>query len=155
MKRVNKYSPQVSFLGFVHHSESQFYFLHTFIIVSLIFRMPSFGTFSFAMLAWSAFFATSTLAASDNSTKVPLRIMALGASVSFGIGSTTGNSYRKDLEDLLVKDGDTVEYVGSEKHGDFSDNAVEAVPGFVIAQIAASASISVSVDSERASRLKH
>ncbi|KUJ13005.1 GDSL-like Lipase/Acylhydrolase, partial [Mollisia scopiformis] len=73
----------------------------------------------------------------------PFRIMALGASVTFGTGSTTGDSYRKDLQDLLVANGNTVEYVGSRKNGNFSNNAVEAVPGFVISQVAALANVSV------------
>ncbi|EFQ35522.1 GDSL-like Lipase/Acylhydrolase [Colletotrichum graminicola M1.001] len=70
---------------------------------------------------------------------VPLRIMSLGASVSFGIGSTTGDSYRKDLQDLLVAQGMNVTYVGTKANGDFTDNAVEATPGFKIDQIAAAA----------------
>ncbi|KAF9870899.1 GDSL-like Lipase/Acylhydrolase [Colletotrichum karsti] len=70
---------------------------------------------------------------------VPLRIMALGASVTFGTGSTTGNSYRKDLQDLLVAKGMTVAYVGTRANGNFADNAVEATGGFRINQIADSA----------------
>ncbi|KAK1986923.1 GDSL-like Lipase/Acylhydrolase [Colletotrichum cereale] len=70
---------------------------------------------------------------------VPLRIMSLGASVTFGTGSTTGNSYRKDLQDLLVAQGMSVAFVGSKSNGDFTDNAVEATPGFKINQIAAAA----------------
>ncbi|KAL0942042.1 gdsl-like lipase acylhydrolase [Colletotrichum truncatum] len=70
---------------------------------------------------------------------VPLRIMALGASVTFGTGSTTGNSYRKDLQDLLVAKGMSVTFVGTRANGNFPDNAVEATGGFKINQIAASA----------------
>ncbi|KAK8059420.1 carbohydrate esterase family 3 protein [Apiospora saccharicola] len=70
---------------------------------------------------------------------VPLRIMPVGASVTFGVGSTTGDSYRKDLQDLLKAQGMTAEYVGSKKNGkDFTNNKVEATSGFVIAQIAKS-----------------
>ncbi|KAK3687971.1 SGNH hydrolase-type esterase domain-containing protein [Podospora appendiculata] len=71
----------------------------------------------------------------------PLRIMPLGASVTFGVGSTTGDSYRKDLRDLLIQAGYQVSLVGQQKHGNFADNAVEATPGFVISQITASAHI--------------
>ncbi|KAF6824591.1 gdsl-like lipase acylhydrolase [Colletotrichum plurivorum] len=74
---------------------------------------------------------------------VPLHIMALGASVTFGTGSTTGNSYRKNLQDLLVAKGMTVSYVGTRSNGDFADNAVEATGGFKINQIAASADAAV------------
>ncbi|KAK1633206.1 GDSL-like Lipase/Acylhydrolase [Colletotrichum phormii] len=70
---------------------------------------------------------------------VPLRIMALGASVTFGTGSSTGNSYRKDLQDLLVSKGMNATYVGTRANGNFPDNAVEATGGFKIDQIAASA----------------
>jgi hypothetical protein len=72
--------------------------------------------------------------------------MSLGASVTFGVGSTTGDSYRKDLQDLLVANNNTVEYVGSMNNGNFTDNAVEATPGFVISQIAASANTAVSLN---------
>ncbi|KAK8051102.1 hypothetical protein PG993_002487 [Apiospora rasikravindrae] len=70
---------------------------------------------------------------------VPLRIMPVGASVTFGVGSTTGDSYRKDLLDLLKAQGMTAEMVGSKQNGkDFANNQVEATSGFVIAQIAKS-----------------
>ncbi|KAK8106361.1 carbohydrate esterase family 3 protein [Apiospora kogelbergensis] len=68
---------------------------------------------------------------------VPLRIMPVGASVTFGVGSTTGDSYRKDLLDLLKAQGTTAEMVGSRKNGkDLANNQVEATSGFVISQIA-------------------
>lgn len=67
---------------------------------------------------------------------VPLRIMALGASVTFGTGSSTGDSYRKDLRDMLVTSGSTVNFVGQSTNGNFTNHQVEATPGFVISQIA-------------------
>jgi hypothetical protein len=99
----------------------------------------------FAVLAWFAFFHGSEVAAS-NSSLVPFRIMPLGASVTFGVGSTTGDSYRKDLEDLLLANGNTVTYVGTNKNGNFTDNAVEAVSGFVISQISTLANTAVSLN---------
>lgn len=70
---------------------------------------------------------------------MPLRILPVGASVTFGVGSTMGDSYRKDLLDLLKAQGTTAEMVGSKQHGkDFANNQVEATSGFVIAQIAKS-----------------
>lgn len=72
---------------------------------------------------------------------VPLRIMSLGASVTFGTGSSTGNSYRKDLRDKLVANGSTVNFVGESTNGNFTNRQVEATPGFVISQIAASAAV--------------
>jgi hypothetical protein len=98
----------------------------------------------YAVLAWLSYFNVS-FGASLNTTSVPFRIMALGASVTFGIGSTTGDSYRKNLWDILVANNNTVTYVGTQKNGNFTDNAVEATPGFVISQIAASANIAVSL----------
>lgn len=76
---------------------------------------------------------------SRQAAPVPLRIMALGASVTFGTGSSTGNSYRKDLRDMLVASGSTVNFVGEFTNGDFTNRQVEATPGFVISQIADSA----------------
>lgn len=69
----------------------------------------------------------------------PLRILALGASVTFGTGSSTGNSYRKDLRDMLVGAGQTVDFVGEFANGNFTNRQVEATPGFVISQIAGAA----------------
>lgn len=69
--------------------------------------------------------------------------MPLGASVTFGVGSSTGDSYRKDLRDLLVAANHTVNMVGTRKNGDFTDSDVEATSGFVISQIAASAAAAV------------
>lgn len=69
--------------------------------------------------------------------------MSLGASVTFGTGSSTGNSYRKDLRDQLVAAGQTVNFVGEFQNGNFTNRQVEATPGFVISQIANSSSATV------------
>jgi hypothetical protein len=106
--------------------------------------MTSFS-YILAVLAWCVFFHGSVSAAGVNTTSIPFRIMSLGASVTFGTGSTTGDSYRKDLEDLLVANGNTVTYVGTKKNGNFTDNAVEATPGFVILQISGLANTVVSL----------
>jgi hypothetical protein len=124
---------------------------HEFLGTGAIISFNSFSTMCsfpsvFAVLAWLAYLTTSAMAANINTTSIPFRIMSLGASVSFGIGSTTGDSYRKDLQDLLVANSNTIEYVGTENNGNFSDNAVEATPGFVISQIAAAANAAVSYD---------
>ncbi|KAB5555043.1 SGNH hydrolase-type esterase domain-containing protein [Coniochaeta sp. 2T2.1] len=74
---------------------------------------------------------------------VPLRIMPLGASVTYGVGSTTGSSYRKDLRDLLIAANQTVNFVGTHENGNFTDNDVEATSGFVISQIADAAATAV------------
>ncbi|KAJ6583493.1 lipolytic enzyme [Mycena vulgaris] len=63
------------------------------------------------------------------------RIMPLGASITFGVGSTDGNGYRADLYNLLAADGNTVNMVGSQKSGDFIDPDNEGYPGFIITQV--------------------
>ncbi|KAM0283138.1 hypothetical protein ACHAQH_002619 [Verticillium albo-atrum] len=67
---------------------------------------------------------------------VSLRIMPLGASITYGEGSSTGNGYRQSLKSLLNADGNPVDYVGSRQNGDMSDNDVEGWPGYRIAQVA-------------------
>lgn len=114
--------------------------------------MPSFSNFV-TMLAWSALlFNASAMAAllrrqdaAVNTTTIPLRIMSLGASVTFGVGSTTGNSYRKNLLDLVTTNGvsPSVQYVGDKNNGNFDNNAVEATNGFTISQIAGLANTAV------------
>jgi hypothetical protein len=106
------------------------------------------------VLAWFAIFNGPVSAAGVNTTAIPFRIMALGASVTFGVGSTNGDSYRKDLEDLLVTNSNTVTCVGTKKNGNFSDNAVEATSGFVISQIAGLANTAVSLNFVLADQLK-
>ncbi|KAF2789572.1 carbohydrate esterase family 3 protein [Melanomma pulvis-pyrius CBS 109.77] len=71
--------------------------------------------------------------------------MPIGASVTFGVGSTTGNSYRKNLQDLMNANNMTIDYVGTRNHGNFNNNAVEATSGFVISQIAAAAHAAVPI----------
>ncbi len=95
-----------------------------------MFNMSSFQCIC-TLLACFTYLIFSAQAANNVTTQIPLRIMALGASVTFGQGSTTGNSYRKSLEDLLVASNNIVQYVGTKKNGNFADNAVEATGGFV------------------------
>jgi lysophospholipase L1-like esterase len=64
-----------------------------------------------------------------------LRILCLGASITFGVGSTTGNGYRKELRDMLTAAGATVEYVGTQTSGNMANNANEGYPGFRIDQV--------------------
>ncbi|KAI1859628.1 uncharacterized protein JN550_011936 [Neoarthrinium moseri] len=112
-------------------------------------------TFLSPILGWLACVAAASPADASHQTReadplitranatVPLRIMPIGASVTFGVGSTTGNSYRKDLQDLLVAQGSTVTYVGTHKNGNFANNECQAVSGFVIRQIAEAAATAV------------
>ena len=63
---------------------------------------------------------------------VDLKILPLGASITFGSDSSTGNGYRKFLQDMLEANGNDVSYVGTHFNGDMTDNAVEAIPGYTI-----------------------
>lgn len=63
-----------------------------------------------------------------------LRILPLGDSITYGSGSTSGNGYRLELQNLLV--GNTVQYVGSQHSGSMANNSNEGHPGAVITQIA-------------------
>jgi lysophospholipase L1-like esterase len=64
-----------------------------------------------------------------------LRILPLGDSITFGIGSTGLNGYRKDLLQQLTAAGATVEYVGNQKSGNFPQNNNEGWSGYTISQI--------------------
>ncbi|KAG6355654.1 hypothetical protein INS49_003617 [Diaporthe citri] len=76
-----------------------------------------------------------------------LRIMSLGASITFGLRSTDGNGYRDELRVLLNKSGTkNVEYVGSRTHGNMASNAVEGWPGLRIDQVLPKAKASVPND---------
>ncbi|PQE05900.1 carbohydrate esterase family 3 protein [Rutstroemia sp. NJR-2017a BVV2] len=72
-----------------------------------------------------------------------LRIQPLGNSITFGYLSSDGNGYRLGLQDLLLADGNTVQYVGSVQAGNMTDNFNEGHPGAVIEQIAQYARLSL------------
>ncbi|KAK1979293.1 GDSL-like Lipase/Acylhydrolase [Colletotrichum cereale] len=74
---------------------------------------------------------------------VSLRIMPLGASITFGQASTDGNGYREALRNLLVADGNPVDMVGSHPNGTMADNDNEGWPGFRIDQVLDKAEASV------------
>ncbi|ROW00934.1 hypothetical protein VSDG_02768 [Cytospora chrysosperma] len=78
------------------------------------------------------------------SSTTPLRIMPLGASITWGLLSTDGNGYRNDLLELLQQGGNRdVTYVGSRNNGTMADNAVEGWPGDRIDQLLPKARASV------------
>jgi len=64
-----------------------------------------------------------------------LRILPLGASITAGKDSSTGDGYRKDLQDRLERDGNNVTYVGTRFYGTMADNACEAYPGYTIERV--------------------
>ncbi|MFD5462607.1 ricin-type beta-trefoil lectin domain protein [Kitasatospora sp. NPDC127059] len=76
-------------------------------------------------------------------TDTPLRVMPLGDSITWGLGSSTGNGYRGPLWDALAADGHPVDFVGTGRNGSMSDPDNEGHPGYRIDQIAALASASL------------
>ncbi|MFE1546043.1 ricin-type beta-trefoil lectin domain protein [Streptomyces sp. NPDC058718] len=86
-----------------------------------------------AALAVTAAGAAPASAASDT----PLRVMPLGDSITWGVGSGTGNGYRGPLWDKLAADGHPVDFVGTGRAGSMSDPDNEGHSGYLIEQIAA------------------
>lgn len=66
----------------------------------------------------------------DVAPGIELRILPLGASITAGEGSTTGNGFRRFLQEDLQ--GTKMQYVGSLRSGDFADNYHEGHSGFTI-----------------------
>ncbi|KAI0857102.1 carbohydrate esterase family 3 protein [Xylaria cubensis] len=64
-----------------------------------------------------------------------LRIMPLGASITYGYLSSDGNGYRQALRDQIVAYGNDVNMVGSRRNGTMEDNDVEGWPGDIIDQV--------------------
>ncbi len=65
-----------------------------------------------------------------------LRVLPLGDSITWGIGSSTGNSYRSALYDQLRSEGHAVDMTGSVRNGDMADPDNEGHSGWRIDQIA-------------------
>jgi lysophospholipase L1-like esterase len=71
-------------------------------------------------------------------TTRPVRVMPLGDSITYGVGSSTGSSYRAALWDRLVRQaGYAVDFVGSQQSGSLPDTDNEGHSGWRIDQIAA------------------
>jgi len=67
----------------------------------------------------------------------PVRIMPLGDSITYGVGSSAGDSYRGPLYWRLAQAGVQVDYVGSMRSGVSPDPDNEGHKGWTIAQLAA------------------
>ncbi|MFC8145717.1 ricin-type beta-trefoil lectin domain protein [Streptomyces paradoxus] len=92
-----------------------------------------------AVLGLTAAGVTPASAASDT----PLRVMPLGDSITWGVGSSTGNGYRAPLWDRLRADGHPLDFVGTGRAGSMSDPDNEGHSGYRIDQIAALADASL------------
>lgn len=72
----------------------------------------------------------------------PLRILPIGDSITWGLGSSTGNGYRAPLLKLLTGSNSLatmkprIQYIGSQHSGDMDNNNSEGYGGAVIDQIA-------------------
>ncbi|WP_103349936.1 SGNH/GDSL hydrolase family protein [Amycolatopsis sp. CA-128772] len=79
-------------------------------------------------------------AALDSAQAAPapasLRVMPLGDSITWGVGSSTGNSYRGDLATQLSSEGHALDFVGTQRNGTMSDPDNEGHSGWRIDQIA-------------------
>jgi lysophospholipase L1-like esterase len=65
----------------------------------------------------------------------PIRVMPLGDSITFGIGTPQQDSYRTDLYRRLTRAGLSVDFVGSQRSGTGADPDNEGHPGWTIAQL--------------------
>ncbi|KAH8590094.1 SGNH hydrolase-type esterase domain-containing protein [Bisporella sp. PMI_857] len=79
-------------------------------------------------------FATMVLGALENKK---FRIMPLGASITNGAGSKSGNGYRRVLWQQLNRAGknNIIQYIGSQKSGNMIRKQNEGHPGFFIANM--------------------
>ncbi|GAA0805928.1 SGNH/GDSL hydrolase family protein [Spirilliplanes yamanashiensis] len=71
------------------------------------------------------------------SAAAPVKIMALGDSITYGVGSQSSGSYRTGLRRKLVNAGLAVDFVGSVKSGSGPDTENEGHNGWTIAQVTA------------------
>jgi lysophospholipase L1-like esterase len=67
-----------------------------------------------------------------------IRVMPLGDSITYGVGSSTTSSYRADLWRRLAVNGYGADFVGSVSSGALPDKDNEGHSGWTIAQVAAS-----------------
>lgn len=75
--------------------------------------------------------------------KRDLTVMPLGDSITEGVGSSTGSSYRAKLFGDLEANAKSVDFVGSQRSGQLSDPDHEGHSGWTIAQIAQAADAAV------------
>lgn len=89
--------------------------------------------------AWPAAAAPGTGAAPSAGrvavAPTALRLMPMGDSITWGVGSPSGNGYRAFLWNQLAADGHTLDFVGSGRGGTMSDPDNEGHSGWRIDQI--------------------
>ncbi|KAI5860788.1 carbohydrate esterase family 3 protein [Durotheca rogersii] len=72
-----------------------------------------------------------------------LRIMPLGASITYGYGSSDGNGYREALRDRVAARGNAVNMVGTNHAGNMPDNDNEGWKSYTVAMVHGKADASV------------
>jgi hypothetical protein len=87
--------------------------------------------------------SSRALAARSTAKANPLRILCLGASITFGFHSSGGNGYRYALRGKLIEEGNDVNMIGSLRGGNMSNNQVEGWKGYRIEQVAKKAELSL------------
>src|SRR4051794_30404103 len=75
--------------------------------------------------------------ADDLPTQQSTKIMPLGDSITYGVGTPGLDSYRTDLYRRLTNAGLNVDFVGSQTSGTGTDRNNEGHPGWTITQISA------------------
>ncbi|MEW2518269.1 ricin-type beta-trefoil lectin domain protein [Actinacidiphila alni] len=87
-------------------------------------------------LAPAAAAAGSAAPAPAAAASTALRLMPMGDSITWGVGSSLGNGYRVPLRDELTAEGHTLDLVGSMQSGSMMDPDNEGHRGWRIDQIA-------------------
>ncbi|KAI9742608.1 MAG: hypothetical protein M1818_003749 [Claussenomyces sp. TS43310] len=71
---------------------------------------------------------------------IELRVLPLGASITWGQDSSDGNGYREALQQKMIAAKNNVTFIGQLQHGNMKDNNNEGWRGYVIDQVSAKAS---------------
>lgn len=96
-----------------------------------------------ALVAVALGVTTAGVTPASAASTTPLRVMPLGDSITWGVGSSTGNGYRGPLWDKLAADGHPLDFVGTLRGGSMSDPDNQGHSGYRIDQIAALADASL------------
>ncbi|RAJ40136.1 lysophospholipase L1-like esterase [Kitasatospora sp. SolWspMP-SS2h] len=80
--------------------------------------------------------ATATATSRAAAAPAALRLLPLGDSITWGVGTGSGNSYRSALWNQLAAEGHPEDFVGSVRNGTLSDPDNEGHSGWRIDQIA-------------------
>ncbi|MFE6620047.1 ricin-type beta-trefoil lectin domain protein [Streptomyces sp. NPDC057740] len=97
----------------------------------------------FTLVAATLGATTAGVTSASAAPNTPLRVMPLGDSITWGVGSSTGNGYRGPLWNQLSADGHPLDFVGTVRGGSMSDPDNEGHSGYRIDQIAALADASL------------